>query len=795
MPVVQHKDVAAVADGSRIGRDEDRLIRLAATITRQRADLDALRARAAGDAVVHVAQGVLMERLSCSSIDAREQLLRLAEQSGTPLVELAADIINQPTDDVPGHRPPSAHPRRLRVAEAAVQIADDGADVAAALMIEGLSPLGAAAVALWTLQPDGALVLAGQAGLDALESSRWQRLPPQMDCLPRRVLRDGQARWVLAAGWPPTATGVPEGVLTGVPEDGRTPMIGGWNGAHAALPLVASGLLHGVMEVCWPGPLEVFTEPERRQLLALADITARTLRPGGAVSLKSRASWLAALIDGLLDSAVLADPLRDETGRIVDFDLDHVSARFRDPAGRRLTDLAGRRLLELYPLFAVPGGLFDRAVEVVTTGTPHHSDDLVVRFPPGGSADVNVRIAPLFGGVVITWRATDATDHLAALLTHAQRLGQFGGWQQDLITGDLRWTRETFAVFGSPPESAPLRLENLDPHVHPDDLATLHRFRDRLLAMGSEAAAAFRIVRPDGAVRQIRVFAEPITDPSGAVVAVRGAYQDVSAHYQAQVVLAATRDQLAHTEQRANDQRSIALSLQQAIMPASASPVDMAGLEVAVRYRPADQDHHVGGDWYDAVALPSAEILVVVGDVAGHGIRAVTGMVVLRNSLRGLAITGAGPAQLLAWLNTIAYHLTDNVTATVICGLYNPASRRLRWAQAGHLPPVLVSCRTPRTLLPPAGVLLGADPDSSYEEATTAMMPGDRLLLFTDGLIERRGTSLDDALAELLRLAVHDAPTIHQYADHILNHAVSDTDDDACLVGVDIQEEKPGPPL
>ncbi len=99
--------------------------------------------------------------------------------------------------------------------------------------------------------------------------------------------------------------------------------------------------------------------------------------------------------------------------------------------------------------------------------------------------------------------------------------------------------------------------------------------------------------------------------------------------------------------------------------------------------------------------LPSRQVLLVVGDIAGHGIDAVTGMVALRNCLRGLAITGAGPASLLGWLNEVACHLTDGIIGTAVCGLYDPAARTLRWARAGHLPPVLVRDGS-ATELPPA---------------------------------------------------------------------------------------------
>ena len=241
-----------------------------------------------------------------------------------------------------------------------------------------------------------------------------------------------------------------------------------------------------------------------------------------------------------------------------------------------------------------------------------------------------------------------------------------------------------------------------------------------------------------------------MADAAGRVVALRGAFQDVSAHYHTQVALAATRDQLADSEQRVAEEHLLALRLQQAIMPPDEEPVEAAGIDVAVRYRPVGEGHLVGGDWYDALLLPSKDVLLVVGDVAGHGIDAVTGMVAARNSLRGLAITGAGPAELIRMLNGVMCDLTSGVVGTVVCGLYNPDTHVLRWARAGHLPPVLVRDGTAAELPLPGGVLLGMDPDASYEEATQSLRPGDTLLLFTDGLIERRGDSIVDVLKEFV---------------------------------------------
>jgi serine phosphatase RsbU (regulator of sigma subunit) len=185
--------------------------------------------------------------------------------------------------------------------------------------------------------------------------------------------------------------------------------------------------------------------------------------------------------------------------------------------------------------------------------------------------------------------------------------------------------------------------------------------------------------------------------------------------------------------------------------------------------------------------LPTRQVLLVVGDIAGHGIDAVTGMVALRNCLRGLAITGAAPAALLGWLNGVACHLTDGIIATAVCGLYDPATRSLHWARAGHMPPVLVRDGVAAELTLPEGILLGADPDASYQEVTTSLRPGDALLLFTDGLIERRDESIEDSMESLLRMASRPLGSVAHYADHLLSHAPSDTGDDACLVAVRVR--------
>jgi serine phosphatase RsbU (regulator of sigma subunit)/PAS domain-containing protein len=751
------------------------IARLQALIARQRRELDAVRASAAARSVIDVATGMLMEQLHCPPAQARRQLDSLAAEAGESVAELAAQIAGQraPQDAADAPDPAAG---RLGLAWAAAESAPEGNAVAAALLDEVLAPAGAAAVALWLIEPDGGLELAAQAGFGEREAGRWRRIHPDMPSLPHDVARSGVETW-----WP-----------AGQPAGDDRPLMGSWpGGARAGLPLHDSGALIGAMVICWREPLPDFPAALRRQLIALADLAAHALvtqLPEGDQAARHRASWIFGLIDDLLEGFMFFRAVRDDGGEVTDFRVDHVSARFRDPAGRGEAELAGRRVLELYPEAAFAGGLFDSCVQVLTTGEPQQVPGELAPAQDGNATRTPgpvVRIARLYDGVAIAWRPPDETDRLATLLQHAQRLGRIGSWEENMRTGEVHWTEPTFALFGQPP-GAPVPIADLPSRVPADDIPVVQGFRDTLLAERRESAAAFRIVRPDdGSVRQIRVYAEPVVDPAGAVVAVRGAYQDLSADYHTRVAFAAAREQLADTEERAAEEHRLAMRLQQAITPRAAEPVAAAGLDVAARYRPSGPGSLVSGDWYDTVLMPSKEVLVVVGDIAGHGLDAVTGMVTVRNGLRGLSITGAGPGTLLGWLNGAACHFTDGIIGTAVCGFYNPTDRTLRWARAGHLPPILVRDGQACTLSPPHGLLLGADPDAKYAETTTPLQLGDILLLFTDGLIERRDKPIDDALDALMQIASRAAPgDIGSFADRVVAEASSNTDDDACLVAV-----------
>ncbi|MEV0390345.1 SpoIIE family protein phosphatase [Nonomuraea sp. NPDC050643] len=783
-----HSSPPPALSGSAEPEAETNVGRLAATIERLRGEVLRAQSAAEGRALLELAKGVLIERLRCSVTSAARQLATLAEQAGLTQLELAADIINQAAQDrisevaraflAATHSDEPAREAadiavRLRSAESGVLQATDAQAVVESLLEHALNPLGATAVAVWEAGPDGSLTLAGYAGFSAEEARRWRYVPPGVETPARRALVEREGVWLnnLSA--------------LGLPSIGQREVPGG----RVTVPAGTGGRIFAVLEVGWPLPLAPQPPQIRKQIEALAELCAYSLDVPDAPAPADEARELVDLADTLPDVALVLRPCLDGEGRLGDFRIQHANASFVDPAGRPRNMVVGARLLEAYPLAAEEGGLWERIERVHATGEPFRADQMTLTAMVGQvplASVAAVGITRHRDSVLLIWRLQDEAARLAGLLQHAQRLGRIGGFEENLATGQIIWSSQLYSLYGMEEGEQPIPLERLADHSHSDDAVVIGHFLRTVLHHRRSASTAFRLRRPDGVARHIRVVAEPVFDTDGRLSAMRGAYQDISAQHWTEVALAATRDQLAHTEQQSAERNRLALQLQQAIMPPRREPMEAFDLQIAVRYRPAEQEHLVGGDWYDAVVLPSKQILLSVGDVAGHGIEGATGMVVLRNASRGLAATGAGPAQLMAWLNLVAHHLADQVTATAVLGLYDPRTRVLRWARAGHLPPILVRQGEAVELDLIGGMLLGAVPDASYEEGYVQLASGDILLMYTDGLIERRDRTLEHSQEQLLRRAGQPAADLERRLDHLLTHGNSDTDDDTCLVGIQL---------
>lgn len=389
--------------------------------------------------------------------------------------------------------------------------------------------------------------------------------------------------------------------------------------------------------------------------------------------------------------------------------------------------------------------------------------------PPGGEGahpppdDSPHRAGPALPTALVREARAHLGGPYATQLAHVQELGEMGWCTWNLGTGDASWSDHVYVIFGRSPEEGPIGLDALAGHVVPADRPAFDRALREVLG-GARAQAEFRIRTASGP-RVLRTVLDPVAGPDGAARTVYGVIQDIT---------------------RRAEERLLADTLSDAILPRQGPVIDLPGVRVAVRYLPAERTTGLGGDWYLACRASRGRVLIAIGDVSGHGRDVIAPMARLRHAVDALVVTDASPAQLLAWLNELVWHSHDGTTATALAGYLDPVAQEFTWAQAGHLPPILTGGGEARLLDAPEGVLLGADADSGYEIARVRLRRGETLLLYTDGLVERPGRDIEDGIA-LTRLAATSLTggDLAVELDRIID-AVGGTNpaDDACLLAV-----------
>jgi len=242
-------------------------------------------------------------------------------------------------------------------------------------------------------------------------------------------------------------------------------------------------------------------------------------------------------------------------------------------------------------------------------------------------------------------------------------------------------------------------------------------------------------------------------------------------------------------------QRDLAHELQASLLTSLPEPDH---LQVVARYRPAARGAQVGGDWYDAYVTDDGCTHLVVGDVAGHDRSAAVVMAQVRNVLRGVAqALAAPPATVLSALDRAVQRLAvEGLTTAVVARVEQSAAeaargqRVLRWSSAGHPPPLLVTRDgRARLLQAPADLLLGLDPDAERHDHTAVLEPGTTVLLYTDGLVERRGEDLDTGLERLREaagrlVAEGRSNDVEPLCDALLAELAADAEDDVVLLGL-----------
>jgi anti-sigma regulatory factor (Ser/Thr protein kinase)/GAF domain-containing protein len=190
----------------------------------------------------------------------------------------------------------------------------------------------------------------------------------------------------------------------------------------------------------------------------------------------------------------------------------------------------------------------------------------------------------------------------------------------------------------------------------------------------------------------------------------------------------------------------VAMVLQRSLLPKRL--IDVIGVTTAARYLPASDD--VGGDWYDVFELARGRLGVAIGDVVGHGVRAAALMGQLRTALHAYAMQDYGPARTLELVDRFVQAMPDYPMATAAYAVLQPDTGEVQIASAGHLPPVVVSRDGGRVVKVTPSAPLGAFSYGRVQEHELILAPGETLVFYTDGLVERPGTPLNESIDELL---------------------------------------------
>ena len=243
------------------------------------------------------------------------------------------------------------------------------------------------------------------------------------------------------------------------------------------------------------------------------------------------------------------------------------------------------------------------------------------------------------------------------------------------------------------------------------------------------------------------------------------------------------------SERTEDDAHLAALALQRSLLPAAPPPIE--GLDVAVRYLPAEGD--LGGDWYDIFTLPSGKVGFVMGDLEGHGLRSAVAMGRLRSALRAYALDHDDPAEVLHRLDRKLCYFESEITATMVYAVTEPPFDLVTICNAGHPAPLIAQRGQPFAEIATvsAGLLLGLDPEQQRHGEKVPLAPGSALAFYTDGLVERRKgsdqhTDPDVERLELVRRAFVAGDNAETACSRIVAGGLGDdsVEDDVALVVV-----------
>jgi PAS domain-containing protein len=805
---------------------------LATLVAKLRQELAGVRTAMRNRAVIEQAKGVLMERLGISADESFDHLVRLSQRTNVKLTEVAATIVGTTApepdgpavtallDDalrergagarrgppaagqpVPGPRARTgraAAPRRPargplhealqaqhQLLSARIASAASYPEIAATIAeaTAGWPPPGMVVVTV--LEPDGSHRMIGAHGLSAQERAQWRRVPPYTD-LPI-VVSVRERRPVLAADRDRVIAHFP--IFASLPYPTE---------AVFAAPLVDGDRVVGALGLSWHTPIDDGGEVPR-YLAALADPVARRVRQLGVESGEASPydeaaiapageAWLPIVLDALLDPAVVLAPARSD-GQVSDFVVEYANEPAQALAPDRI-EHGKATLLSLYPRIGSQL-LLPQLTRALHSGFPVRLGPLPLEPTDGGGGGgggaqtITASAARIWDRVVLTWRVRAEAELIYPQLLDAERIARIGAFSWSPRDGEQRCSPQLYRMYHGDGQPRPITPDELVDRVHPDDLPAVRDRVHRMLAEGKQLSFEFRGAGPV-AGRRLRVVVQPVLE-AGQVVTVRGTVQDVTDERAVEGRLRLAEEALAAQRRRLDAELQAAQALQRALLPTEPELGTTEGLVVRGRCRATERTGRVDGDWYDACALPDGATLLVVGDVAGSGLAALTAAARLRYAVRAYAALDMSPAGILDAVNAMLCSLEPERTATLTVARYEPATRLLRWAVAGHAAPVRYAKGGAELLPVEPGLPAGAAPGSGYTDREATLAVGDRVLLYTDGMAGAADSELLAALdARWAKAAPAELDDLEALVSHLVRslHAAPDEDMGAMLVRI-----------
>ena len=324
-------------------------------------------------------------------------------------------------------------------------------------------------------------------------------------------------------------------------------------------------------------------------------------------------------------------------------------------------------------------------------------------------------------------------------LAESQELSHLGSWDWDVSTGEVNWSREMYRIHGLLPD-APITFERVVEFAVPEDRARIQANVTRALEERREVIPdiEYRIAREDGSTRTLYGKARALRSTDGSVTRMVGTVQDV------------TERRELEREQR------IAETLQQALLPEQLP--ELVGMSLAARYVPAEEGSAAGGDWYDVIELPDGGVALVIGDVAGHGTEAASVMGQVRMAVRAFSLEGHPPRVVVGRVHDLLRSMYEGEQmVTMLYLVVDPMTWEATIVNAGHPASLLLDEAGGATYLAsPIGLPLGLNWSLPYEESIALLRPGATLVLFTDGLIDRRDIAVEEGLDRLREMATEE---------------------------------------